>query len=139
MPTPTVVATLPFSAAATLPVRSRDRAARFIGDGPAVLSFAEAAAERQAGEVVGDAYGELLDEAIDVARRLGCEVRRRLLDGAGGGARWDRGRLRIVLDLECPPRRRLEVVADALRGDRRLAHTRMSDELAEYLSPRRAA
>ncbi|QDV72035.1 hypothetical protein [Botrimarina mediterranea] len=140
MPQSTVVATLPFSAAATLPARSTARALRFDSRGPATLSFAEASAKRQAAEVIGDAYTELLEEATDVARRLGCEVRRRLLGGAvAGGARWERGKLRIVLDVESSPRRRLEVVADALRGDHRLARTSMSDELARYLSPRRAA
>ncbi|TWT99973.1 hypothetical protein Pla108_09170 [Botrimarina colliarenosi] len=146
MPTPKVVATLPFSAAATLPNRSRSRAARFRslaalrhGDGPTTLSFADAAAVRQQTEVLGDAYGELLEEATDIARRLGCEVRRRLLGGLGGGSRWRNGRLRIVLDLDASTRRRLEVVAHALRGDHRLARSLMSDELAAYLVPRRAA
>lgn len=140
MPRSTVVATLPFSAAATFSRRADRRALRFADDGPATLSFVEASAQRQAAEVIGDAYSELLEEATDLARCLGCEVRRRLLGGAvGGGARWEGGRLRIVLDVESSPRRRLEALADALRGDHRLARTPMSDELAKYLSPRRAA
>lgn len=140
MPQSKVVATLPFSAAATLPARNSSRALRYDGRGPSTLSFVEASAKRQAAEVVGDAYSELLEEATDLARSLGCEVRRRLLGGAvGGGARWERGKLRIVLDVESSPRRRLEAIADALRGDHRLARTPMSDELAKYLSPRRAA
>jgi hypothetical protein len=113
---------------------------RYDSRGPATLSFVEASAKRQAIEVVGDAYTELLEEATDLARSLGCEVRRRLLGGAvGGGSRWERGKLRIVLDIESSPRRRLEAIADALRGDHRLARKPMSDELAKYLSPRRAA
>jgi hypothetical protein len=146
MPQSKVVATLPFSAAATLPARNTSRALRYARAlpydcrGPATLSFVEASVKRQAAEVVGDAYTELLEEATDLARSLGCEVRRRLLGGAvGGGARWENGRLRIVLDVESSPRRRLEAVADALRGDHRLVRTPMSEELAKYLSPRRAA
>lgn len=139
MPTPKVAATLPFTAAVA-PGRSSGRPHRPRDAGaPATLSFAAAYAERHAREVVGDAYGELLDEATDVARRLGYEVRRRLLGGAGGGCRLVDGRVRVTLDAESGAGMRLSVLADALRGDPRLARAPMSTELAEYLAPRRAA
>ena len=88
---------------------------------------------------MGDAYAELLEEATDLARGLGCDIRARPLGGAGGGSHWVGGRLRIVLDLHTTPRRRLAVLADALRGEHRLASYEMSDELAAYLRPTRAA
>lgn len=82
----------------------------------------------------------LLDEATRLARSLGCEVRRRWLGGrTGGGFRWNRDRIRIVLDVESSADARLAVVADALRGEPRVCDADMSPELAAYLAPRRAA
>lgn len=127
MPTPMVVAMALSGDHATSPLSLDERE-------PAILSFA--AATREA---AGDAYSTLLTEAMDLARGLGCDVRRRCLGGSGGGHCWVGGRMRIVLDVEATHRDRLEVIADALRGEPRLAWADMSDDLAAYLAPRRAA
>ncbi|MEQ8847101.1 hypothetical protein [Botrimarina sp.] len=108
--------------------------------GPTLLSFEEAAArERRCVATADSDTASLLGEALDLARRFGCEVRRRRLGGIGGGCRWVGARRRIVLDLDSTAATRLAVVADALRGEPRLPYTPMSQELTEYLRPTRAA
>lgn len=141
MPTPTVVATLPFPAASAARKTHRNRIAFDDStiDGPATLSLQDAT-PLSAPFVNDDAtYEVLLEEASRLARRLGCQLRRRLLGGVGGGYRWVRGQRQIVLDVEAPAADRLAVLANALRGEPRLAWVEMSSELAEYLQPRRAA
>lgn len=141
MPTPTVVATLPFQAALATRKTPRNRFASNESnyEGPATLSL-EDATPLSAPFVDEDAaYEVLLEEASTLARRFGYQLRRRLLGGAGGGHRWVRGRVQIVLDVEADAADRLSVIANALRGEPRLAWTEMSSELAEYLQPRRAA
>lgn len=139
MPTPKVAATLPFPVGAEARKISgrgqRSRGAAL----PAILSFSEAYRCRQAREPIGDVYTELLEEAVELARSLGCEIRSRPLGGVGGGAHWVGGRLQIVLDVQTTARRRLAVIADALHGEPRLVRASMSDELAAYLQPRRSA
>lgn len=136
MPAPMVVATLPMKAAATRSVRPRS----FDPNGPATLSLADAAASCDTTAFDSVAYAELLEEAMRLARSFGCEVRRRCLGGLnGGGYRWVRGRMRIVLDVEASHHDRLHMLADALRGEPRLGWVEMSDELAAFMQPRRAA
>ena len=62
---------------------------------------------------------ELLEEALDAARRIGFEIREELFDGngGGGGACKVRGRKLLFLDLNLDPRQRLAQVLDALRRD----------------------
>lgn len=141
MPTPKVVATLPF------PVAEATRktfCSRFAiddstFDGPATLPLADATPLSAPFVDEPAGYEVLLEEASTLARRFGYQLRRRLLGGMGGGHRWVRGRVQILLDVEATASERLAVVADALRGEPRLAWTEMSGELAEYLQPRRAA
>lgn len=135
MPSPSVVATLPFSAAATDTIRFHS----FYEGEPAILSFADAPTKAVPFVADEKPIASLLNEACDLARQLGCDVRRRLLGSGGGGYRWVHGRLRIVLNVEACAADRLAVVADALRGEPRLAWAEMSSELAEYLQPQRAA
>jgi hypothetical protein len=59
---------------------------------------------------------ELLDYLIELARRLGYEVREEWLDGAGGGACVLKGRRILFVDQSLPPSDRLVQVAAALRG-----------------------
>lgn len=82
---------------------------------------------------------ELLDEAIGVARRLGCDVRQDWFDGRGGGHCLLRGRKQLFLDLAQSVDEQLECVAQALRGEVQLANAPMRAELAEYLDVRRVA
>ncbi|TWT43381.1 hypothetical protein [Botrimarina hoheduenensis] len=81
----------------------------------------------------------LLGEATSLARKLGVEVRRRWLAGAGGGSYWRSGMLRVVLDSESSSAAQLATLADALRGDHRLSSMPMSSALFEFLDVRRAA
>lgn len=136
MPTPTVVATLPFPAASAARKTHRNRIAF---DGPATLSLQDATPLTAPFVNEGATYEVLLEEASGLARRLGCQLRRRLLGGVGGGHRWVRGQMQIILDVEATAADRLAVVANALRGEPRLAWAEMSSELAEYLQPRRVA
>lgn len=149
MPSSQVVATLPFSAAlATRKTKSASHNRIAFGGrfdhfdhsgGPSVLSIEDSRPLTAPFVHEGESHTVLLEEACDLARTLGYQLRRRLLGGAGGGHRWFRGRMQIVLDVESTPADRLAVVADALRGEPRLAVAQMSPELAAYLQPRRAA
>src|SRR5437763_1724130 len=60
---------------------------------------------------------ELLNEAVDTARRLGYEVRQDWLGGNGGGHCLVRGRKWLLLDVAQTVDEQLDVVTDALRGE----------------------
>ncbi|MEN0110866.1 MAG: hypothetical protein AAF805_09090 [Planctomycetota bacterium] len=136
MPGPMVVAAADRFAAARRPVRPHSQRLAYDPGEPAVLPMWPPAVSLEGAR----SSERLLGEATTLARSLGCAVRRRWLGGhSGGGFRWNRGRLRIVLDVESAADDRLAVIADALRGEPRLCHADMSRELAEYLTPRRAA
>ena len=60
---------------------------------------------------------ELLQEALETARRLGYEVRQDWLGGNGGGHCLVRGRKWLLLDVAQTADEQLDVVADALRGE----------------------
>ena len=82
---------------------------------------------------------ELLNEAVDTARRLGYEVRQDWLGGNGGGHCLVRGRKWLLLDLAQSADEQLNVVAEALRGEAGAAIATTSKELAKQLNVRRAA
>jgi hypothetical protein len=82
---------------------------------------------------------ELLNEAVDTARRLGYEVRQDWLGGNGGGHCLVRGRKWLLLDVAQTADEQLEVVADALRGEAGAEKAVRSPQLAERLSARSAA
>ncbi|MGL4512871.1 MAG: hypothetical protein ACRCT8_07245 [Lacipirellulaceae bacterium] len=111
---------------------------------PRILSFEAARAARDAARERAATHfsscdHELLDEAIGLAERLGCEIREEFLGGSGGGFGLLRGRKVVLLDLNQSVREQLDYVADALRGERRLVDADMSAPLAEFLAPRRVA
>jgi hypothetical protein len=81
---------------------------------------------------------ELLNEALDVARRVGYEVRQDWLGGNGGGHCLVRGRKWLLLDLAQTAGEQLEVVTDALRGDVGAQDEVRSRELADRLRLRAA-
>jgi hypothetical protein len=111
---------------------------------PRILSFEaaraarDAARERAAWQITSCDH-DLLDEAIALAERLGCEVREEWLGGEGGGVGIVHGRKVVLLDLNTSAREQLDYVADALRGDPRLGRLDVSPTLIAYLAPRRAA
>jgi hypothetical protein len=82
---------------------------------------------------------ELLHEAVNVARRLGYEVRQDWLGGDGGGHCIVRGRKWLLLDVAQSADEQLEVVADALRGEIGAARVVKCRELAERLDVRSVA
>jgi hypothetical protein len=111
---------------------------------PRILSFEAARAARDAAREraawqFSSCDHDLLDEALGLAERFGCEVREEWLGGGGGGVGLLRGRKVVLLDLNQSAREQLDYVAEALRGERRLADADMSPALAEFLAPRRVA
>ncbi|MEO1498202.1 MAG: hypothetical protein AAFV43_13750 [Planctomycetota bacterium] len=136
MPTSPVAAmTLPFGESSAAMSVSSASAARTRWLSPTVLAIDEYRAPEEDDRVVE----LLLGEAIDVARAIGVEVRRRWLAGSGGGSYWRSGVLQVVLDRESPAPQQLAALADALRGDRRLALAQMSPALADFMDFRNAA
>jgi hypothetical protein len=82
---------------------------------------------------------ELLNEALEAARRLGYDVRQDWLGGDGGGHCLVRGRRMLLPDLAQSPNEQLDVVADALRNEDCEASLKISRKLAERLAERSAA
>jgi hypothetical protein len=82
---------------------------------------------------------ELLQEALDTARRIGYEVRQDWLGGNGGGHCLVRGRKWILLDVAQSADEQLDVVVEALRGEPGAARAVRSPELAQRLNVRVAA
>jgi hypothetical protein len=82
---------------------------------------------------------ELLQEAVEAAKRLGYEVRQDWLGGDGGGHCLVRGRKWLLLDLAQSADEQLDVVADALRGEAGAKRMINSHELVERLDLRSVA
>lgn len=82
---------------------------------------------------------EMLQEAVDAARRLGYEVRQDWLGGDGGGHCLVRGRKWLLLDVAQSADEQLDVVGEALRGESGADRAVRSPELVERLHLRSAA
>jgi hypothetical protein len=82
---------------------------------------------------------QLLNEALDAARRLGYDVRQDWLGGNGGGHCLVRGRRMLILDVAQSSDEQLDIVADALRGEKQVATLKVSRNLAERIASRAAA
>jgi hypothetical protein len=82
---------------------------------------------------------ELLEEAIDAARRIGFDVREEWFGGSGGGACTVRGKKLLFLDLNLGPRDRLLQVLDALRTDPGADDIIMTTALRRLVATRPAA
>jgi hypothetical protein len=97
---------------------------------------------RSARGVAGDAgmhTVELLDEAMEAARRLGYEVRQDWLGGDGGGHCLVRGRKWLLLDVAQTADEQLDVVGEALRTEIGASRVVQSVELTERLRLRSVA
>ena len=81
---------------------------------------------------------ELLDEAIDLAKRAGFVVREEWFGGTPTGACEFKGRRWLFLDLSLSPREKLDEVIAALRSAPISPSATMSHELARMLDLRRA-
>jgi hypothetical protein len=82
---------------------------------------------------------ELLAEALDLAARLGWQVRQDWLDGNGGGLCELRGRKIFFLDLALSPGEQLDQVLDALRREPDAVRLPMAASLRELLALRKTA
>ncbi|HVT29519.1 MAG TPA: hypothetical protein VHE81_15995 [Lacipirellulaceae bacterium] len=82
---------------------------------------------------------ELLNEAVETARRLGYEVRHDWLGGNGGGHCLVRGRKWLLLDVAQSADEQLDVVAEALRQEHGAKQAIKSAELAKRLDVLHAA
>jgi hypothetical protein len=82
---------------------------------------------------------ELLNEALDAARRVGYEVSQDWLGGNGGGHCLVRGRKWLLLDLAQTADEQLGIVTEALRGEEIAAMAIRSPELTDRLQLRPAA
>jgi hypothetical protein len=81
---------------------------------------------------------DLLEEAIELARRLGYKTRQEWLAGCGGrceiaGQKW------VFIDLSLSPAEQLDQVVEALHAEPSLAENAVSEPLARLLGVRRAA
>jgi hypothetical protein len=75
----------------------------------------------------------MLEQALEVASRLGYTVRQEWLAGAGGGACQLKGRKLYFLDLDLDVHEQLEQVVDTLRREPEAMRLPMPHELRELL------
>lgn len=82
---------------------------------------------------------EMLEQALDLATRLGYSIRQEGLAGSGGGGCELKGRRLFFLDLDLGPGEQLEQALETLRREPRAAELPMPQELRELLRPRKIA
>ena len=82
---------------------------------------------------------ELLEQAADIAQRLGYGVRQEWLGGCGGGACEIGGRKWIFIDLSLTAQEQLAQITSAVLGDPSIHTVSMPIDLARYMGLRRAA
>jgi hypothetical protein len=82
---------------------------------------------------------ELLEEAIDLAKRSGFVVREDWFGGAPAGACQFKGAQWLFLDLALSPREKLDEVMAALRSVPIPADVVASPQLRAMFAPRKAA
>ena len=82
---------------------------------------------------------DILDQALDLAARLGYTVRQEWFAGSGGGACEVKGRKLLFLDLDLAPEEQLEQVAAALRREPITPTLAIPRELGELLKVRKIA
>ncbi len=82
---------------------------------------------------------EMLEQALDLAARLGYTIRQEWLAGSGGGGCELRGRKIFFLDLDLAAGEQLDQVLATLRGEPGAHELSMPHELRELLKMRRIA
>jgi len=82
---------------------------------------------------------EILQQALDLATRLGFGVRQEWLGGSGGGGCELNGRKLFFLDLALDPGEQLDQLLQVLRYEPEAAQLPMPRELRELLRPRKSA
>jgi hypothetical protein len=82
---------------------------------------------------------EMLEQALDLATRLGYTIRQEWLAGSGGGGCELKGRKLFFLDLDLGPGEQLEQALEALRRESHAVELPMPRELGELLKIRKIA
>jgi len=82
---------------------------------------------------------EILDQALNLAVRLGYTVRQEWFAGSGGGGCEVKGRKFLFLDLDLSPEEQLEQVVAALRHEPIGPTLVLSRELGDLLKVRKIA
>jgi hypothetical protein len=82
---------------------------------------------------------ELLEQALQEAKRLGFRIREDALDGCSGGACQIKGQRWLFIDPSLSTRERLELVLDALVALGEEIDRELSAPLARAIGNRRAA
>ncbi|MGD0515900.1 MAG: hypothetical protein ABSA26_00055 [Thermoguttaceae bacterium] len=82
---------------------------------------------------------EMLEHGLDLASRLGYQIRQEYLGGAGGGGCMLRGKKIFFLDLALDPTEQLDKVLEALRHDADAPQLPMPHQLRELLCIRKIA
>ena len=82
---------------------------------------------------------ELLEQALDLAGRLGYKIRQEWLGGIGGGGCELAGRKILFLDLALNPAEQLDQVLDALRHEPAATALPMPHQLRDLLKVRKSA
>jgi hypothetical protein len=82
---------------------------------------------------------EALEQALDLAVRLGYTVRQDCFAGSGGGACQLKGRKFLFVDLDLGPEEQLDQVVGALRHEPNSLSLPIPRELGELLNVRKIA
>jgi hypothetical protein len=80
---------------------------------------------------------ELLEKSLEIAQRLGFEVRQEWLAGGCGGGCLLKGRKVLFVDLDLGPDERLEQVIDAIVNEPDIGDMPMPRELWEMIKMRK--
>jgi hypothetical protein len=82
---------------------------------------------------------EMLGHGLDLAARLGYQIRQEYLSGNGGGGCELKGKKIFFLDLALDPAEQLDSVVDTLRRDADAQQLPMPHQLRELLAVRKSA
>ena len=82
---------------------------------------------------------ELLEEALELAGRLGYQVREEWLGGSGGGGCELKGRKILFLDLALAPVDQLDQVVQTLHREPNVAALAMGHQLRQLMDVRKSA
>jgi hypothetical protein len=82
---------------------------------------------------------EILGLCLDLAKRLGYDIREEWLGGNGGGGCVLRGRKILFLDLTFGPAEQLDLVVETLRRDTEAPQLPMPQAVRDLLAVRKIA
>jgi len=82
---------------------------------------------------------EILEHGLNLASRLGYQIRQEDLNGSGGGGCVIRGKKIFFLDLALGPADQLDLVIETLRHDPDAQQLPMPGQLRELLAVRKSA